>query len=148
MINEKNARPGGNRERAVNGKAGSISKDYSTPDFSSCQIKIADFLHVGQENAISLRDLKTMTGFDGREIRKMIQHERLSGVPILADCRTGYYLPRTELEKQLCVKSMFHRASEIQKSAAAIFASEIVSVSDSRENRTTQQETIAGWFDG
>lgn len=123
MTDNKSARPdAATSERARNGTAGRNSSNHYTDDFSVGQIRISDFLLRGRENAILLRQLKLVTGFDGRTIRRMIQQERLHGVPILADNQAGYYLPRTEMEKQLCVRSMFHRASEIERSAAAIFA--------------------------
>lgn len=81
---------------------------------------IADLLLQGQENAIPLRQLKTMTGRRGRDLRKQIERERRRGVPILADCKSGYFLPDGEDEKARCVRSMRGRAKEILITAAAI----------------------------
>lgn len=85
---------------------------------------ISSLLSPGQENAVPLRHLKMVTGFDGRTVRRMISEERFAGMPILADCQTGYYLPATDEEKRRCVRSMRHRAKEIERAAQAIEAAE------------------------
>ena len=74
----------------------------------------------GQENAISRSHLESITGLDGRTIRLMIERERRNGVPILADNKTGYYLPNSESEKARWVRSLRHRANEILMTADAI----------------------------
>lgn len=84
------------------------------------QLKIADFLSNGQENAVPLRQLVSITGLDGRAVRQMIQAERLAGVPILSDNTTGYYLPANDSERLRFVRSMKHRAAEITRTAEAI----------------------------
>lgn len=69
-------------------------------------------------------------------------------MPILADNRNGYFFPRNELEKQICVKSMFRRASEIEKSAAAIFSAEVCPVQVVQKSSAQPiQDTMPGWFD-
>ena len=83
-------------------------------------IAIADYLSHGQANAIPLRDLERMTGLDGRTIRAMIAAERRTGVAILSDNLTGYYLPANEEEKARFVRSMRHRAKEILLAADAV----------------------------
>lgn len=83
-------------------------------------MKISDLLSHGQENAVPLRHLVTLTGQDGRSIREKIAAERLAGVPILSDNSTGYYLPGTDGEKERFVRSMRHRAAEIERVASAI----------------------------
>jgi len=81
---------------------------------------IAKLLHYGAENGVTLRDLENLTKLDSRTIRKQIEMERRAGVPILADCKSGYFLPGTEYEKARCVKSMRGRARAILRSAEAI----------------------------
>ena len=146
MSGDKKTRPDAATSERASGKAGSNSNNHYTADFTVGQIRISDFLSRGQENAVPLRQLKLTTGFDGRTIRRMIQQERLGGVPILADCHSGYFLPLTETEKHLCVRSMFRRASEIEKSAAAIFAAEVGPVQVvQKSSAPPTQETIPGW---
>lgn len=129
MIQNEKARPTvGAAEQA--GKAAAYgraaaSNQHCTPSPMSGQTLISDFLSAGQENAVSLQELRQWTGIDGRIVRLMIQRERLAGIPILADCQTGYYLPATQEEKQRCVRSMRHRAKEIYKAAQAIEAADI-----------------------
>lgn len=83
-------------------------------------MRISDLLSHGAENGVTLRDLKEMTGQDGRAVRRQIEVERRRGVPILSNCRDGYFLPDSEGEKARCVRSMRGRAKEILKTAAAI----------------------------
>ena len=111
-------------ETAAYGRA-TISCNQSTTTAADSQIKISDYLCAGQENAVPLRQLKLITGFDGRTVRRMIAAERLDGVPILADNQTGYFLPANEDERRLCVRSMKHRAREIERAAEAIEVAEV-----------------------
>lgn len=124
MTIKENTRPGaGTPERAMETAALSgavISCDYSTTAAAGRQRKVSDFLSHGRENAVPLRHLKTLLDADGRTVRLMIQHERLTGTPICADNLTGYYLPANEEEKSACVRSMRRRAAEIIKTALAI----------------------------
>ena len=83
-------------------------------------MRIAYLLSCGQENAVPLSHIKSMTGMKGRTIRRMIASERLAGVPILSDCSTGYYLAENDGEKERFVRSMRHRAREIERAAEAI----------------------------
>lgn len=61
-----------------------------------------------------------MTNLDGRTVRAMIATERLTGVPILSDNSSGYYLPGDDAEKVRFIRSMRHRAREIERAAEAI----------------------------
>ena len=92
---------------------------YSTAECDR-QPKIADLLCRGQENAVPLRNLESMTGLDGRTIRAMIATERRAGIAVLSDNATGYYLPANEEEKARFVRSMRHRAKEILLAADAV----------------------------
>ena len=89
------------------------------------QIKVSDYLGHGRENAVPLRHLKTLMKTDGRTIRLMIQQERLAGVPILSDNSTGYFLPGNKGERERFVRSMRHRAQEIERAAEAIERAEV-----------------------
>ena len=97
-----------------------ISCNHSTTAAAGRQIKIADYLSHGQENAIPRRELERLTSMDGRTVRLMIERERRAGTPICADNLSGYYLPATEDERAACVRSMRHRAGEIMRTARAI----------------------------
>ena len=83
-------------------------------------MRIADLLSHGQENAVPLRQLVSMTNTDERTLRAKIAAERLSGVPILSDNSTGYFLPGNKGERERFVRSMRHRAHEIERAAEAI----------------------------
>lgn len=97
-----------------------ISLSHFTSNPATGQFKISDLLSPGQENAVPLRHLVKLTGEDGRIIRRRIAAERLAGVPILADNQSGYFLPGTVAEVRRCVRSMRHRAKEIERAAEAI----------------------------
>ena len=117
---EENARP----VVGATGQAGGTVQHTFHPDFTSPQavgqFLISDFLRIGQANAVNLRYLRDITGLKGREIRRLIQKERLEGIPICADNVAGYYLPANDFEKMRCARSMRHRAAEIDAAASAI----------------------------
>lgn len=115
----KNARPAGGTagqaERESHWASGNSHNDSTTWDGP-----ISRLLMHGQENAIPLRHLTAMTKLDGRTVRAMIAAERMAGVPILSDNSTGYYLPGNAAEKERFIRSMKHRAKEIERAAEAI----------------------------
>ena len=115
---KKNARPaGGTAGQAAENNAGcKIPQDDYTTDAGP----ISRLLSHGRENAVPLRHLTSMTKLDGRTVRAMIAEERLAGAPILADNSTGYFLPASEDEKAQFIRSMKHRAKEIERVAEAI----------------------------
>lgn len=88
-------------------------------------MQISDLLRTGVENAIPIKHLQMITGMSNRAIRHMIEYERRHGSPICADNLTGYYLPVDERERDRFVRSMRHRAKEINATADAIDAAEI-----------------------
>ncbi len=81
---------------------------------------ISRFLSPGRQNAVPLKHLEVMTGWDNRTIRRTIEDERRAGVPILSDNANGYFIASSEVEKARCVRSLRHRASEILKTAGCI----------------------------
>ena len=89
-------------------------------DYTTATGPISRLLSHGRENAVPLRHLTAMTKLDGRTVRAMIAAERLAGVPILSDNSTGYYLPGDDAEKVQFIRSMKHRAKEIERAAEAI----------------------------
>lgn len=97
-----------------------ISQQQSTTGGHQAQGEIAALLFPGAGNAVPLRRLAALTGMDEREVRRAIQRERLAGVPILADNRSGYFLPGSAEERDGCVRSMRHRAGQILAAADAI----------------------------
>lgn len=121
----QNARPTvGAAGRAVeNGpvcQTAHASTKNDTTDGAGRQLRIADLLHPGAENAVHRRDLMALTGLSDRELRRMIEAERRLGVPILSDCIGGYFLPGSQPEKDRCVRSLRRRAKEIEATATAI----------------------------
>ena len=83
-------------------------------------MKISDYLSPGQANAVPLRHLVSMTGLDGRTVRRLIAQERQSGAPILSDNLTGYFLPADEGDVSRFCRSMRRRANEILQAADAV----------------------------
>lgn len=125
MTENKKARP----VAPTTGQAGGTVRNTFHPDFTSPlavgQFLISDFLSTGQTNAVNLRYLRDVTGLKGREIRRLIQKERLEGIPICSDNVAGYYLPANDFEKMRCARSMRHRAAEIDAAASAIEAATV-----------------------
>ncbi len=126
MSKEKSRPSGDALEQQMRMELGSFGEaTFSSSDYITKPHKIATLLNRGQRYAIGLKELKAMTGLDERTVRLMIQRERLSGIPILADCRSGYFLPVDELEKRICVRSMLHRSDEVRRVAEAIDRADI-----------------------
>ena len=73
-------------------------------------MRIADLLSHGQENAVPLQHLVALTNTDERTVRAKIAAERLAGVPI----------PGNKGERERFVRSMRHRAKEIERAAEAV----------------------------
>ena len=84
------------------------------------QGKIASLLGVGQGAALTIKDLCRITGCDNRAVRLGIQRERLAGIPVCSDNAHGYFLPANDAERAACVRSLRHRASEINRVASAL----------------------------
>lgn len=82
--------------------------------------KIEQLLSHGAENAVPLQHLVNITELPARQVRQLIQAERLRGAQILADNQNGYYLPETQEDVELFYKSMLHRAAEITRVATAV----------------------------
>ena len=102
-------------------------------------LQIFELLHVGAENALTLRELVQLTGEDERSIRRRIQAERKAGKLILSDCLHGYFLPENSSDVQRFARSMSRRAAEI----ASIARAAEVALAD-----MAGQERIKGWNDG
>lgn len=81
---------------------------------------VSEYLHPGGENAVSMRELRSLTGLSARAVRQSIQLERLEGVPIVTSHPGGYYLAESDMDLARFVRSMRHRAGEILKVAAAV----------------------------
>lgn len=92
----------------------------STADKSKAQGLIAALLPYGSERAVSLRRLAEITGLSERETRRVIQRERLAGMPICSDNLTGYYLAADDAERAAFCRSMRHRAKVILQAARAV----------------------------
>lgn len=129
MRDKKKAHPGAGTPGQAVGWGNFIGYSNPTNNFTTTPTKgqatisgraVSAFLHIGRENALPLAALCQLTGMDGRQVRLMIQQERLKGVPILSDNQNGYYLPENEREVREFVRSMRHRAGESEKAAGMI----------------------------
>ena len=123
MSKKEKARPAGSAaEQAKQGNHWESGNPYEkyTPHGGGRQFEIADLLGHGPENGLRLSDLVRLTGWPGRDVRRIIQAERLRGVPILSNCIDGYFLPETEADRAACVRSLRGRAREILDVANAI----------------------------
>ena len=131
MSEQRKTRPVGDateraREKGSAMQADTTSHSYSTADQEQKQEGfIAQFLLVGAEQGLHLRDLARITRLSEREVRQMIQAERLRGIPILSNNQDGYFLPGDEAERSAFVRSMRHRADEIHKAAEAVEKAEV-----------------------
>ena len=97
------------------------SHNYCTSDQERKQEGyISKFLLAGAGQGLHLRDLVRITHLSEREVRQMIQAERLRGIPILSNNQDGYFLPGDEAERADFVRSMRHRADELHRAAEAV----------------------------
>lgn len=124
MCDEKrNARPAGSTAGQAKRESHWTSGDPYRDDITGRgggQGTVSCFLMEGAQNGLHLRDLVCLIGEDQRTVRKMIHEERRRGIPILSDNKSGYFLPSNDTEKDACVRSMRHRAREIERAAEAI----------------------------
>ena len=126
MSKNENAHPIVAAMKRAAGTAAFSGAAISYQDFITTEVarqpKIADLLCRGQDNAVPLRDLCSITGLDGRTVRRMVEQERRAGIPILSSVGgvTGYYLPANSMEVERFAKSMFSRAREIALTANAV----------------------------
>lgn len=97
----------------------------TTPPSPPQAVKISDFLSTGEQNALPMRHLRELVHLPARTVRLMIRAERMAGTPILENSRTGYYLPSSTGERDLCAKRLRHRAAQIVKVADAIEGADI-----------------------
>ena len=112
-----------------------FQKDCNTAAVS-CRGKTADLLHRGKDNAITLRDLVSLTGWNERDIRRRIHFERKAGYPIISDNLNGYFLAEDAAELKRFARSMSHRAAEIAAVACA---------AEDAAARAEGQERLGGW---
>lgn len=82
--------------------------------------KIERLLSPGAENALTLHHLVKLTGLPARQVRQLIQAERLQGAQILADNQHGYFLPESKADVEEFSRSMLHRAYQIIQAANAV----------------------------
>lgn len=114
------------KERESASRADTTSHSYSSANQERKQEGyISKYLLPGAGQGLNLRDLVRITHLSEREVRQMIQAERLRGIPILADNKSGYYLPSNGEEKAAFVRSMRHRADEIHRAAEAVEKAEV-----------------------
>lgn len=114
MSKKEKARPAGNAaEQAKQGNHQASGDPYEkyTPRGGGSQFEIADLLGHGPGNGLRLSDLVRLTGWPGRDVRR---------IPILSDNANGYFLPETEEDRAACVRSLRGRAQEILSVADAI----------------------------
>ena len=108
MHKNKKARPaGGTAEQAKRERhwaSGNPYGNYTTTQ-SGGQGTIFRLLMEGAGNGLHLQDLVRLTGEDQRTVRKLIQEERLQGIPLLIDHVHGHFLPGIADEREICVKS-------------------------------------------
>lgn len=121
MRKKKRTRPGaGTPRRAMGAELGQATTSVSDCTTPARNGQIGDLLSTGATNGVNLRYLAAITHLSEREVRAEIQRERLSGVPILSDNLNGYFLPGSQAEVDHFVRSMRHRAREINATADAV----------------------------
>lgn len=110
---------------AASRQATTSTKNDTTSPPRGQTFHIADLLLTGEENALPMRHLRSVTDLSSREIRVMIQQERLEGAAICSNNATGYYIAADNRELRRFVKSMRHRSAEIARVADAVERAEV-----------------------
>lgn len=131
MSERKDPRPGNQAETGAGIESRCRQRQHGeqcTITTTEMQERILSCLRVGVENALTLSDLTSVTGFDPRAIRREIHKARRDGVPVLSDCEHGYFFPSSAVEKRRFVRSMKHRAKEILAVARAVESGAAVSL--------------------
>ena len=123
--NKKSLAGAGTPNQAGEARATDNDQKYSRSHNSTRQEQeqagfISKFLLTGAGQGLHLQDLVRLTKRTEREVRQMIQAERLRGIPILSNNQDGYFLPGDEAEKAAFVQSMHHRGDEIHRVAEAV----------------------------
>ena len=85
---------------------------------------IRDFLGKGIATAKTASEISSLMGVDRRELARMIQVERLAGVPICATTSFpfGYFLAENAGEMRRFCGSLSRRLHEIEKTREACVA--------------------------
>lgn len=112
--------PGRQAETGTCDRASISTEQFTTRERVRQPGIIERLLSPGAENALPLRHLVKLTGLPARQVRQLIQAERLQGAPILADNHSGYFLPGTPRDVEEFARSMRHRAKEIIRAANAV----------------------------
>ena len=103
---------GGNGKQNARRDKKPTTNDNNTPG-GTCRVRIADLLHKGRENGLTITDLVQLTGLDERIIRRRIHKERTDGFLIVSDNIHGYFLAENVDDVKRFVRSMSRRAREI-----------------------------------
>ena len=130
MSDRKKAAPGVAAPGSGKGNGCILDADCSHLDFTTLpawgQAQIAHLLGRGQGAAITARQLAALLHAGSeREISKIIQRERASGIPICASCDSsdpGYYLPETTAELDEYINSLQGRVRAMSMTLRAVKA--------------------------
>lgn len=81
-------------------------------------MKILDYIPVGRNNAIAMRELSKRLNIDPRTLRALIQRERERGEPICSDWEHGgYFIPANEYEARAYYRQ---QRSRVKSAKAAL----------------------------
>lgn len=81
-------------------------------------MKILDYIPVGRNNAIAMRELSERLNIDPRTLRALIQRERERGEPICSDWEHGgYFIPANEYEARAYYRQ---QRSRVKSAKAAL----------------------------
>ena len=131
MRGKEKAAPGVGSAEGSSGQFSFAGFEVSETDFTipaaPVQVGIERFLMRGAENALTVEQLKHLTGeLHSRQIRQAVQDARRRGVPVLStSCPGGYFIAETETEKQRCIMSMVHRLRETAETVRCLRAAPV-----------------------
>lgn len=140
MKGRKRAAPGVGSTEGSNGQLSFAGFEMSETDFTipaaaAQVVGIERYLLHGQENALSVEQIKHLTGgLHSRKITQAVQDARRRGVPVLStSCPGGYFIADSEAEKQRCINSMVHRLRELAETVRCLRRAPVEKNSDERD---------------
>ena len=78
-------------------------------------LKLTDFLSVGEENAITAKDLARLLGWNERDVTLTANALRKQGELICSNTQSGFWLPADDRDIEQFVRGMQGRIKDMQR---------------------------------
>ena len=78
-------------------------------------LKLTDYLSVGEENAITAKQLAKYLGWNERDVTITVNALRKQGTLICSNTQSGFWLPADDRDIEQFVRGMQSRITDMQK---------------------------------